>query len=218
MAEKESKETKPIKDAVLYKAQLCSVILLDLAMFWIIYKTGLRFRGDALALIKDWQKVLLPGLGALLVLVANGFFDPLTKARMVFLRWNNPLPGSRAFSQYAHRDSRIDVDRLRKKIGNFPREPSKQNASWYRLYTTIRTEPAVVHIHREYLLARDITCLSVLMLLLMTPFAIAMFSSVKVVLVLGGILAAQYLFARMAAMNAGKRLVTTVLAIKAAET
>ena len=40
------------------------------------------------------------------------------KARLVFLRWKNALPGHRAFSIYGLSDPRVDMDRIKKSLGN----------------------------------------------------------------------------------------------------
>jgi hypothetical protein len=95
------------------------------------------------------------GLGAVLISVLNAQIDATTKARVVFLRWNHPLPGSCAFTKHGLNDVRVDMDSLKTRLGEFPVEPDKQNAIWYRLYREIADKPPVVHANREYLFTRD---------------------------------------------------------------
>ena len=64
---------------------------------------------------------MLPaGLGTLIcgVLVEQG--SPDFKARMVFLRWTDPLPGSRAFTHIGPRDPRVDMKALSRKVKPLP--------------------------------------------------------------------------------------------------
>ena len=57
------------------------------------------------------------------------------KARIVFLRWQNPLPGSCAFTRYAAADPRINlVGVLEQAHGPLPTDLGQQNALWYKLY------------------------------------------------------------------------------------
>ena len=201
-----------IKDAQ-YTLQLLGVILMNLAIFWVFYNKGSLLEGNWNELAKSWQKALLPGAASLLVVGLTRFFSDTVKARLVFLRWNNPLPGTRVFSEYIDADPRIDKKRLEAKIGTFPSEPNDQNATWYRLYRSIESQPDAKHVHRDYLFTRDCACIIVLLFIALLPFALASFSSVSAALAFGGILAAEYFFVRIAAVNSAKRLVTTVLAI-----
>src|SRR5688572_21442483 len=68
-----------------------------------------------------WYALIPSAALATAVVFINAFFSSTAKARFVFLRWNNPLPGSRAFSHFVKTDSRIDVEKLKKKTGAFPK-------------------------------------------------------------------------------------------------
>lgn len=162
-----------------------------------------------------WRAFLSAGVGVALAGVVNGLLSSDAKARIVFWRWSDPLPGSFAFSRYAHSNSRIDIDQLRKKVGPFPSTPRDQNALWYRLYRAVKEEPAVIDAHRHFLLTRD--CAGVGMLLLFTAAPINVWyipswttASIYIVLLL-----LQYLLAALAARNYGIRFVKTVLALTA---
>jgi hypothetical protein len=153
-----------------------------------------------------------------LLTIANGLLDPTIKARLVFWRWQHPLPGCRAFSVHLKRDARINVPALRSKLGTFPKSEADQNTAWYRLYRSIETDPAVSHVQREFLFARDYAARSALAIV---PLGIAAFmqaQSIRHASIYLAMLVGQYLAVAIAAANYGKRFVCTVLAIKSAET
>lgn len=139
------------------------------------------------------------------------------KARLVFGKWKNPLPGCRAFSKLLNSDSRINVSRLRAKHGPFPTKPAEQNSRWYAMYKSVENQPAVRHSHREYLFTRDYAVHALFMLFSFGPIALLMTSISVSSLSYLLILILQFVLARRAAQSHGNRLVTTVLAIKAAE-
>jgi hypothetical protein len=156
------------------------------------------------------------GVGLILIGVLNAQLSADAKARIVFGRWRDPLPGTRAFSEYLTADPRIDVARLESRFGPFPKNAAEQNARWFGLYQSVKNEPAVVQVHREYLFSRDYTCLAAMMLIVFAPLAFFTFTSRPVSLVYTGILIAQLLLVWRAARQHGSRFITTVLAIKAA--
>lgn len=72
--------------------------------------------GDWYAKLSALIELLPAGLGLVLISVANALVDDVTKARLVFWRWEHPLPGSRAFTVYIKKDPRIialDLPRFR---------------------------------------------------------------------------------------------------------
>ena len=139
------------------------------------------------------------------------------KARLVFLRWRNPLPGSRAFEQANLRsDPRISVEGLRAALGGrLPRSVADQNGTWYRLYKRIEDAPAVEGAHFEYLLFRDVTWLALVFLLASAASAAANLASRPAIFaaLLGFTLL--FLLFRRAAAERGSRFVNTVLALTA---
>jgi hypothetical protein len=140
-----------------------------------------------------------------------------TKACLVFLRWRNALPGHRAFSEYATSDPRVDPVALRKVVGGaFPVDPVDQNRVWYRLFKAVEKEPAVEQVHRDFLLLRDYTALSVLFFIFYGAVGLYAISSLEVFGLYIVLLIVQFIVVRQAASNYGARFVTTVLAQKAA--
>jgi hypothetical protein len=156
------------------------------------------------------------GVLALLVLL-NGIIDPVDKARLIYWRWDNPLPGSRAFTVEAARDPRIDMTRLEEKLGPFPEEGPAQNSLWYQLYKPLAKEPAVLDAHRGYLLGRDYTIFALLQLLILGPLSLIQFTSFSWGIYFIAVLAIQCAVAWIAAAHYGRRLVTNVLALKTAQ-
>jgi hypothetical protein len=186
-----------------------SVFLYTVAQADAIELAGLR------AIFSDIGNLVPVGIAVVIATVLNGVLSPTAKARLVFLRWRDALPGYRAFSHYGQSDPRIDPAKLRAAIGqDFPTIGVDQNRMWYRLYRTVESESQIVTLHRDFLLTRDYASLSILFLVFYgsaSLYAIP-FSRVAITYICGLVL--QYVLTRQAAVHYGVRLVTTVLAIK----
>ena len=163
-----------------------------------------------------WQRLsakdgLLALCFPLATLVLNGVFGDLGKARLVFWRWENPLPGCRAFSVIMGTDPRIDVARLRSKLSPVPSKPKEQNALWYRIYKTHANNQIIWDAHRVYLLTRDLAAMAAI-------FAVTFITGVFVAGIAWRLAAAycaallaQYLIVATSARNYGNRFVANVL-------
>lgn len=195
---------------------LLLVILVNVAIFYVAVKTGAIAVAGIDQLIKGWKELLPSGAVFVLTSVLNELLTTNTKARIVFLRWNDPLPGSRAFTVYAKRDPRVDIASLTRQFGTLPTAPREQNALWYKMYKSIGADPAVEEIHRNFLFTRDYAVASLLLLLVLGTLGFWMISSLTTAGVYCLILLLQYILAGQAARNHGIRFVTTVLAIKSA--
>jgi hypothetical protein len=148
----------------------------------------------------------------LLTIVLNGLLRDEVKARLVFWRWRNPLPGCRVFTELVSSDPRIDVSALRKQYGEFPCEPKEQNILWYRLYKKHIGNVVITEAHRVYLLTRDMTTLSAIFLVFF-PIGAGLDSvSWRTECIYAAILIAQYFTIATAARNYGIRFVLNVLA------
>lgn len=203
----------PLKDQ--NQTPVMLVLVLNLAVLIVAIKTGTLLSSGIDQVVQQWRNLLPAGAGVALVGVVNGLLSSDTKARLVFWRWSNPLPGSFAFSHYAVRDSRIDLDALQKKVGPFPSRPYEQNTRWYALYRSVRNEPAVVQVHRNFLFTRDYAGMAFVLLIVAGAIGFWEISSQVTASIYAGILLLQYLLVRHAARNYGIRFVTTVLALKA---
>jgi len=151
--------------------------------------------------------VLVP----MLTLVLNGLFTDTAEARLVFWRWRDPLPGCRVFTELLQTDPRIDVDALRRKYGEFPKDPHAQNALWFSVYKKHSGNIVISESHRVYLLTRDMATLSAIFVV---PFSIAIGADSigwKMSALYSGALLVQYLMIASAARNYGVRFVLNVL-------
>ena len=112
-----------IKNAV-YRAQIVPFLIANLVVCWVV-NVGI----DAPA--ADWKDVttyaakgLWPSVGLIAASALNGMIDDKGTARIVFLRWADPVPGAEAFSHLMATDSRIDIKKLTAKHGPSPADPA----------------------------------------------------------------------------------------------
>jgi hypothetical protein len=160
------------------------------------------------------RSLLTGGVGLILVTVLNALFSPSMKARLVYWRWNDPLPGGRAFSVHGPADPRVDMAVLKRLHGPLPSSCRDQNATWYRWFKSAEKEPSIEAAHRDFLFLRDLAGLSFLAAFLLGSVALLRLHGSA----LWGYLAflvAQYLIVATGARNNGIRMVTSVLAWKA---
>ncbi|WP_213290941.1 hypothetical protein [Bradyrhizobium sp. sGM-13] len=193
---------------------------------WLIIATNaVVFYGasqwDMIAISGFWAAItgaanLLPvGLAVVVTTIANGLLSSPMKDRLVFLRWRHALPGHRAFSVHAKADARIDFVRLQRACGNkIPTDPKGENSLWYRFYLEFQNVPAVLQVHRDFLLLRDYTGLAALFLIGLRIAALFLVAPSKACWIYLGILLLQFAVVRHAAATYGIRFVCTVLAQK----
>jgi hypothetical protein len=156
------------------------------------------------------------GLALIVTSIANGLLNAAMKARFVFFRWDHALPGHRAFTKHGPADPRIDMDHLKKILGNkMPVSPEDQNRVWYRLYKEIENDPAIAQIHHEFLFNRYYAAFAFLFLIGFGPACLIATHSGYLALVYCVILLGQFLVVRHVAAVYGVRFVTTALARKA---
>jgi len=202
---------KSIKDQ--NRWQLWLAIVANVIAFYVLMQWDEITAAGIKALIMKAPNVLPLGLTTVVVTVINGFLPPHAKAQIVFLRWKHALPGHRAFSELAPKDPRIDMVQLKRACGNkLPSDPDEQNQLWYRLYKSVEKHPSVEHVQRDFLLMRDYACF----IALFGCSAFIELTSVKAVLIYLGMMIVQFVLVRQAAVNYGRRFVTTVMAEKAA--
>jgi hypothetical protein len=95
-----------------------------------------------------------------LALILTNLVSSNNKARIVFFRFSNPLPGSRAFTKLIFKDQRININKLKQNYSPFTIEAEKQNALWYKLYKLNIEKITVIESHKKFLLMRDLTSIS----------------------------------------------------------
>lgn len=203
--------SKSLKDQ--HRAQLWLVIALNMIVFHAVLRSGFISAQGWAAMIPSGLSLAPAGLALVVTSVANGLLDPVTKARLVFLRWHDALPGSRAFSKWAATDPRVDPARLKRRLGKtFPSGAAAENRAWYKLYKEVEQDPAILRTHSDFLFTRDYAALAALFFAGFSTAAIASLSDRGVIVGYGLCLALQYLTVRRAAAVYGVRFVTTVLA------
>jgi hypothetical protein len=148
-----------------------------------------------------------------IILLLTGLLSHDAKARLVYWRIANPLPGSAAFTKHGPKDSRIDMKALAKNVGGLPTDQSEQNAKWYKLYRLVQTDAAVTHVHRLYLMYRDMAAISLLLVPLVPAGLWYAGAPPASRWIAGGLLALQYVVCAISARHSGTRFVCNVLAI-----
>jgi hypothetical protein len=197
------------------RGALATVLLVNLAAF-----AALARGGDIVAALERRSFAglvdLVPvGALALLTGLLNSQLSPNAKARVVFLKWADPLPACRAFSYYVPSDPRIDASALGRTIGEFPETPRDQNGLWYRLYRAVAEEPSVSDSHQQFLLWRDSATLVALLAIVLVPGTALVTRSATGPLTLLALLGLQFGLMIQAARVHAERLVCNVLAITA---
>lgn len=199
-----------LKDS--YRWQLFAALAANLALYYGLTK-GLNLAEIRPDTALTHVAGLLPsGLAVALCGIINAQLTPIQKARIVFLRWNDPLPGSRAFSHHAANDARIDMRSVQAKWAPLPNDPHKQNALWYRIYQQEQETQAVRHLSRDWLFARDYACTCALLFLALGGVGVFQMPSAASWSIFIAIISAQFLLARRSAVHHAERLVTTVIA------
>jgi hypothetical protein len=79
--------------------------------FYLAVKTDALLGGQWVITAKNLPEILPTGLCLVLVGVANAQLTGDAKARIVFFRWRDPLPGSEAFTRHAIADPRMTYRR-----------------------------------------------------------------------------------------------------------
>lgn len=189
----------------------CAIVDLGLLLFFTHRMSISELLDSKLAV----QRALLSTLLTVPLLFISYFVPQNYKHRLVFWRWNNPLPGSEAFTRYAPEDDRIDINALQKNVGIFPTTPREQNVLWYRLYKEVMTDVTVVESHQNFLLFRDIAAMSLVATILVPVVGFFAQISMSVVASIAIFFIVQYALFVLPARNCGVRMVQNVLAIHA---
>jgi hypothetical protein len=198
------------------KLALYGLMAANIALYYGVVQNDAILAGNWVSLVRNVGEVLPAGLGIILTGVINAQIPPEMKARIVFMSWNNPLPGCKAFTRHAKSDPRVDITCLELTYGPLPTDPREQNALWYKLYKSIEQEPSVRQVHRAFLFTRDYTSLALMLMVVLGIAGFFQIPSTRTAIFYLTVLLFQFVLAGQAARNHGKRFVTTVLAIKGA--
>ena len=186
-------------------------IIFNMAIFLTIYNTGV-VSIENIKLYFSELKVkdgILFTMLSLIIIVVGGMFSSKTKEIIVFWKLKDRLPGCEAFSKYIYNDSRINIKELKKKIGKFPIKPEKQNSKWYMIFKSFQ-DNTIDKIHQDSLLCRELSVITLLMLLFVVPIY---FKYNLIAFYYLGFLLFEYLTVRFCAKNTAERLVVNTLAL-----
>jgi len=199
------------------KLPLMAVVAANVTAFVVLLQTGHLHLTSLQSLVDSVPSLLPACVGLALIGVLNAQLSPTAKAKIVYWRWSDPLPGSKAFTHFAKSDPRVDYKALEQLHGPLPTDPVDQNALWYRLYKSVDRDAAVQDSHGEYLFSRDYASFALLMLIVFAPIVAFQIDSARIAGWYVGGLALQCILTIRAARMHGRRLVTTVLAVAAAK-
>ena len=159
----------------------------------------------------------LSAIVSVIIGIATWVLPTAAKETLVFWRTGmRRLPSSRAFSHIARNDPRINIKQLRARLATpFPQGAKEQTAVWYGLYHQHAHAPAVTDSNRAYLLLRDMTALTALLVPVVVLLCIDLGIPVGREIQLLSTLCLEYLILSMAARNAASRLVANVLSLAA---
>ncbi|WP_421875985.1 hypothetical protein [Pacificispira sp.] len=160
-------ERKSLKEQnawLIRAAMICHV----LAYIWVTVEPMKLLSVGRTSLAKQLETFAAPGtVGLGIIVIASllllGFVPPKWRDRLMHWRWKDPLPGSRAFSKIGPESGNVNMRKLRRELGVFPRAGDKQNALFYRIYRNHQEEVGVRDAHGRYLAARDIGTITALM-------------------------------------------------------
>lgn len=209
-----AKAAKSLKEE--YRAQIWIILLSNTAALFVATHYELYSAKGAIGLLPAASRLIPVGLGLAIATVANGILSSEFKARLVFLRWNNALPGHRAFSEYGPADPRIDMGTITKLLkGTLPGTPAEQNQAWYKMLKEVENDASVRQAHRDFLFTRDYAALSALFILLFGAVAAFTVGAGRPFTIYMLFLVLQFAVVRHVAATYGKGFVTTVLARRA---
>lgn len=188
-----------------------------LAVITVPWDTAIAFVshgvGNKLELIG--KAVAIPSVLSVLVGLVGWSLPRPWKETLIFWRLGaTAIPSSQAFSNLASQDARINLSSLRRRLGGFPREPSKQTAVWYGIYRKHLGETSVQDAHGAYLRYREMIALPPILLIVSLLIIVWRGGRVSSLIICVSLLMAEYLVVMLAARNAATRLVTNVLAIE----
>lgn len=158
--------------------------------------------------------IFLTACGPLVAVFLNDLLPSNVKTSIVFWRLKNALPGHRAFSEHADADPRIDMVVLKRKVGEFPKSARDQNAYWYHLFQKHQSNVIISDSHKRFLLFRDSTSLTLMLVVIFTIVAAASGTPRVVQATVIGGLVLQFIWLAISARNTGTRLVQNVIALE----
>lgn len=215
-----SNEGKNIKT---YQKELSIFFILNLILYsFFIFGTkfSLDFLNKLYTLNLIEKGTVLIFALSFIVLVLNYVITSNFKAELVFWKRKDVYPGYRIFTELeSFKDNRINESVLIKKHGNLPNVPEKQNNLWYKIFKKYEFKPMIFESHRKFLMFRDLTGLSFIILIaffIVTPIFLLLnivaFKWTPLKYFYIPFLIGQYIILACIARDRGNRFVCNVLA------
>gem|GEM_PF-5912825 len=107
--------------------------------------------------------LVVASTGYVVSLIVTGQLEDVPKARLIFLKWDDPLPSNRAFSEWMGKDSRIDRLDVTRNHGPLPESANEQHKLWFRMYQEVKSDGSVEDSSKRYLLWRDATFVALIL-------------------------------------------------------
>ena len=195
-------------------------LIANILVFWLL--AGLKFGNLIESLEASFGKItdkiiesiVLSALFYIGTVVICGLLASSLKYILIFWRWQNPLPGTRAFTHLMSKDPRIDTKILEERYTPLPTDPADQNRLWYKLYKKHEHDKSVLEAQKHFLLTRELNSVSFLSLFILGTAGYFIFSSRQLLLTYLIGLLVTFLITAIAARNYGSRFATNVLAIE----
>lgn len=203
------------QNAVLIRAAMIGHVV---AFAWIAFEplSLLSMNGSMVAV--RLEAAAAPGTAAFgLIVVASllllGLINPSWRDRIMHWRWQDPLPGSRAFTRVGPLSGNVNMTTLEALYGPLPLAGKEQNQLFYRVYREFRDDVGVLDAHGRYLAARDIGTITALVMIPLTWLAWWTSGNGDRALGYGLVLLLVYALCVVAAKNYSWRMVQHVLAL-----
>lgn len=165
LAKTTDRELGVIKKSPQYISCLAVFLLIHTWICW--FRVIKNYDWDSVLLIVNSMEII-EGTAAVVfpfvTFVFSGLISNNSKARLIYFRWKNPLPGSQAFTKYMIQEPRADRSRLIQKWGTLPIEPDNQNKIWYKMLQDVKRDRRVFESHRSWLISRELATYSALLL------------------------------------------------------
>ncbi|WP_439490218.1 hypothetical protein [Algoriphagus sp.] len=184
-------------------------------LFWMIFPNYLNELSKEIDIL-TFLKMLGYAIAPILLFLLNGLVSSDQKAVLVYWRFKDPLPGAEAFTKLSKKDYRINRGKLKEIYGVLPKGPKQQNKLWYKIYQKNSSNLIIQASQGGFLLARDLTSLSVLFVLFL-GVPVLIIGSWPISFFYFGVLVLQYLVVCRVAQIKGRRFVNNVLAIESSQ-
>ena len=197
-----------------YSSKLYFFIAFNFLIAWSVIIFGKIEFNNITVFLKEAvsQESLIGIFLPITTIVINGLLSSNIKAKLVFWKIKNPLPGSIAFSKLSHSDARISIKSLESRNGVLPTDPQEQNRLWYNIYKKHDNKPIIHEVHRNFLFTRDMSSIAFLFAVLWLFAMPFLHIEILAKSLLWLVYVLEYFLTMIAARNYGHRFVCNVLA------